>query len=366
MGDGQPLPDGRSEGDPTGPARLGFRGEESRNLSDVYNHKPTHRSNSFMRCVASFTPMDLRQLNALLAVAEHHSFSAAARALHTVQSNVSTHVARLETELGSQLIDRTRGELTAEGEIVADRARRILGELRSIEHDLLSIREEVSGHVRLGVIGTTARWLVAPLLETLAEQHPRIDAVIIEATTTSLLPQLVTERLDAAVVNLPVEDPDVDTRPLFDEERIIVAPADHPLACEDRVTLAQVAAHELEPAGDVRLDLREQGRGLVAAGRAGRRGAARAGGEVVHGAQRHARAGHDQDRLRKGGAGAGGEARRDALQRGAGLREARRAVAQLHDLGARHEELDEAGVRLRVRSGRGGGGTGISSRSSSL
>ena len=129
--------------------------------------------------------MDLRQLNALLAVAEHHSFSAAARALHTVQSNVSTHVARLETELGSQLIDRTRGELTAEGEIVADRARRILGELRSIEHDLLSIREEVSGHVRLGVIGTTARWLVAPLLETLAEQHPRIDAVIIEATTTS-------------------------------------------------------------------------------------------------------------------------------------------------------------------------------------
>ena len=198
-----------------------------------------------MRCVASFTPMDLRQLNALLAVAEHHSFSAAARALHTVQSNVSTHVARLETELGSQLIDRTRGELTAEGEIVADRARRILGELRSIEHDLLSIREEVSGHVRLGVIGTTARWLVAPLLATLAEQHPRIDAVIIEATTTSLLPQLVTERLDAAVVNLPVEDPDVDTRPLFDEERIIVAPADHPLACEDRVTLAQVAAHEL-------------------------------------------------------------------------------------------------------------------------
>ena len=37
--------------------------------------------------------MDLRQLNALLAVADHGSFSAAARALHTVQSNVSTHVA---------------------------------------------------------------------------------------------------------------------------------------------------------------------------------------------------------------------------------------------------------------------------------
>lgn len=189
--------------------------------------------------------MDLRQLNALLAVAEHRSFSAAARALHTVQSNVSTHVARLEHELGAQLIDRGLGELTAEGVIVADRARRVLGELRAIEHDLSSIREEVSGHVRLGVIGTTARWLVAPLLEHLAEHHPRIDTVIIEATTTSLLPQLVSERLDTAVVNLPVDEPDIETRPLFDEERIIVAPDDHPLAAEPRVSLAQVAEHEL-------------------------------------------------------------------------------------------------------------------------
>ena len=186
--------------------------------------------------------MDLRQLHALLAVAEHRSFSAAARALHTVQSNVSTHIARLETELGSTLIDRARGELTSEGEIVADRARRIIGELRSIEHDLASLSDEVSGHVRLGIIGTTARWLVAPLLDAL--QGPTlIEMVIIEATTTSLLPQLVSERLDAAVVNLPVDHPDVDTRPLFDEDRIVVVPAGHPLTAFDQLTLAELEPH---------------------------------------------------------------------------------------------------------------------------
>ncbi len=187
--------------------------------------------------------MDLRQLHALLAVAEHQSFSAAARALHTVQSNVSTHVARLEKELGSTLIDRARGELTPEGEIVADRARRVIGELRSIEHDLASLRDEVSGHVRLGVIGTTARWLVAPLLESLHASFPRIELVIIEATTTSLLPQLISERLDAAVVNLPVDHPDIDSRPLFDEDRIVVTPLDHPLAELERVTVADLSAH---------------------------------------------------------------------------------------------------------------------------
>jgi LysR family hydrogen peroxide-inducible transcriptional activator len=187
--------------------------------------------------------MDLRQLHALLAVAEHRSFSAAARALHTVQSNVSTHIARLETELGSTLIDRARGELTSEGEIVADRARRIIGELRSIEHDLASLSDEVSGHVRLGIIGTTARWLVAPLLDALQGAYPLIEMVIIEATTTSLLPQLVSERLDAAVVNLPVDHPDVDTRPLFDEDRIVVVPNGHPLNAYDQLTLAELAPH---------------------------------------------------------------------------------------------------------------------------
>ena len=53
--------------------------------------------------------MDLRQLAALTAVAEAGSFSAAARRLHTVQSNVSTHVARLEAELGATLVDRSTG-----------------------------------------------------------------------------------------------------------------------------------------------------------------------------------------------------------------------------------------------------------------
>lgn len=189
--------------------------------------------------------MDLRQLNALLAVAEHKSFSAAARALHTVQSNVSTHVARLEQEVGSVLIDRAAGELTVEGEVVADRARRILAELRAIEDDLVALRDDVSGSVRAGVIGTTARWLVPAVLDTTSRDHPRIELRVIEATTTSLLPQLLSDRLDLAVVNLPVDDPDVDTEVLFTEERIIVAPLDHPLAAHERVTIADLGDHEI-------------------------------------------------------------------------------------------------------------------------
>ena len=66
--------------------------------------------------------MDLRQLNAIVAIAEHGSFSAAADALATVQSNVSTHVKKLERELGTPLVDRLSGELTEAGELAVGRA----------------------------------------------------------------------------------------------------------------------------------------------------------------------------------------------------------------------------------------------------
>jgi DNA-binding transcriptional LysR family regulator len=196
--------------------------------------------------------MDLRQLAALVAVADAGSFSAAARALHTVQSNVSTHIARLERELGSTLVDRSSGSLTEEGQAVVARARHVLGELDAIAADVAALRDEVTGNVRLGCIGTVGRWLVPLVLEELAVRHPLVRAVVLDATTTSLVPQLLADRLDLAVVSLPLPDPEVRTEALFDEDRLVIAPSTHPLAGFDRVSLAELVRHDLivEPPRD--------------------------------------------------------------------------------------------------------------------
>jgi LysR family hydrogen peroxide-inducible transcriptional activator len=189
--------------------------------------------------------MDLRQLTALVAVADQGSFSAAARALFTVQSNVSAHVARLERELGVPLVDRAHGRLTPEGAVVVARARRIRHELDAIEADVTSIGDEVAGEVHLGVIGTTARWLIPQLLTALRASQPKVRPVILEASTTLLTVQLVAARLDLAVVNLPVEDPEVEAAPLFDEELVLLAPPHSPLAGRDEISLIELAAHPL-------------------------------------------------------------------------------------------------------------------------
>ena len=122
--------------------------------------------------------MDLRQLTTLVAIADHGSFSAAARALYTVQSNVSGHIARLERELGVVLIDRQRGVLTEDGAVVVERARRILHELDDISSEMASRGDEVRGDSRLGVIGTTARWMLPALLADLSRQHPDVHTTV--------------------------------------------------------------------------------------------------------------------------------------------------------------------------------------------
>ena len=195
--------------------------------------------------------MDLRQLAAIAAVAEAGSFSAAARHLHTVQSNVSTHIARLERELGTTLVDRTTGSLTDEGEVVVDRARRVQHELESLRADVDSMLHDVSGEVRLGCIGTVSRWLVPNLLRLMASRHPLVRVVVVDATTTSLVPQVVNKSLDLAVVNLPLADAELATEPLFDEDRVLVVPHGHPLADCEHVELRELADHELllEPRG---------------------------------------------------------------------------------------------------------------------
>lgn len=165
--------------------------------------------------------------------------------MHTVQSNVSAHISRLERELGVELIDRAKLELTPEGHAVMARVTRIEAELAAIQSDLAELRDDVSGTVHLGMIGTAARWIVPNLLGSLWSDHPRIELTIHDGTSSLLIPQLLAGALDLALITLPAEDPAVAVTPLFEEDRVLVVPADHPLASRSEVTLAEVSAYEL-------------------------------------------------------------------------------------------------------------------------
>ena len=130
--------------------------------------------------------MELRQLSAIVGIADHGSFSAAADALQTVQSNISAHVKKLERELGCELVDRATGQLTEAGEIVVARSRRVQAELDAMLSDVVALTREVAGTVRIGIIGTTARWLVPQLLRVTPQRYPDLRLVFVESPTTRL------------------------------------------------------------------------------------------------------------------------------------------------------------------------------------
>ena len=127
-----------------GSLRTGLGGSPARllGISCPISSQLSRRTTRYL--LSSFV-MELRQLTSLLAIADHGSFSAAARALGTVQSNVSAHISRLEKDLGSILVDRHSGVLTESGEAVAERARRIVHELDDIQADVKARDDVVEG-----------------------------------------------------------------------------------------------------------------------------------------------------------------------------------------------------------------------------
>lgn len=197
--------------------------------------------------------MEIKQLQSLVAIADYGTFSAAAKALATVQSNISAHIARLEREIGATLVDRTSGTLTEEGDIVLQRARRILNEVNDIDADVHSLGQSPTGECRLGTIGTTARWVISPMLRALSRQHPGVRTTVVEGPTSSLMPRLVGGEIDAAIVHLPVSEPSLDTTELFAEELLLIAPTSHPLADRTSVSIVELADHPilLAPHGTV-------------------------------------------------------------------------------------------------------------------
>jgi len=190
--------------------------------------------------------MEIRQLEALVSIAENGTFSRAAEALGTVQSNISNRVARLEGDLGTELVNRATGTLTESGVIVVERARRILRELRAIASDVSELNADVRGQVTLGMIGTAGRWIVPLLLENLRLRYTKINLRISEGTNSALEPRLVNGQLDLAVLAWPVMADELSEVDLFTEDLVVISHRDHPLAAiEGPLPFSTLIEHDI-------------------------------------------------------------------------------------------------------------------------
>jgi len=180
--------------------------------------------------------VNLRDLQYLVAVADHRHFGKAADACFVSQPTLSTQLKKLESELGVELIERSPRQvmLTAAGEQVVARARAILGEAEAIRGIARHAQDPRAGTLRLGAFPTIAPYLLPHVVPTLRRELPEVELLLVEEKTPVLLDLLRGGRLDAAVLAMPVDDESLQVEPLFREDFVLAVPAGHPLAGPDR------------------------------------------------------------------------------------------------------------------------------------
>ena len=146
--------------------------------------------------------LDVTRLKVLVAVARHGSVTAAARALNYAQPSVSHHIARLEAETGTQLLERVgRGiRLTEAGQLLAERAEEIIGRLDSAEAELAAHVGLREGRVRLAAFPSALGTLVPAAAARLAAETPGMEFMLTEAEPPEALRMLRAGYVDVAIV----------------------------------------------------------------------------------------------------------------------------------------------------------------------
>jgi LysR family transcriptional regulator, cys regulon transcriptional activator len=183
--------------------------------------------------------MKLQQLRFLTAIAENGlNITSAAEALYTSQPGVSKQIRLLEDELGLKLFVR-RGKrieaLTPAGEKVVSRASQVLKEVNAIKALSEELRGEIKGRLSLATTQTQARYVLPPVINAFRQRFTDINFELHQGTSEQIAQMIAERQADFAMVTGGTDlFNDVVKLPVYRWDRVVVVPADHPLARQDQ------------------------------------------------------------------------------------------------------------------------------------
>jgi LysR family hydrogen peroxide-inducible transcriptional activator len=174
----------------------------------------------------------LRDLEYLVSVAEHQHFGRAAEACHVSQPALSAQIRKVEDVLGVKLFERSnrRVVISAVGAAVAAQAMVVLEEAKKIATLTSAASEPLTGPFRLGVIATLGPYLMPRVLSPLRKEFPKLELLLREGLTESLVQDLRMGALDAVLAAPTFRMDGLRSIPLFSERFLLAASRSHPLA----------------------------------------------------------------------------------------------------------------------------------------
>jgi LysR family hydrogen peroxide-inducible transcriptional activator len=184
----------------------------------------------------------LRQLRYLSALAQHGHFGRAAEACAVTQPALSMQIRDLERTLGVAVVERRPGEviLTDVGREIARRGQDVLTASRDLVDFARHRRGLLTGRLMLGVIPSLAPYLLPRILPDLQTRFPELRLELRETQTKQLAEDVKGGALDAAMLALPLGEPDIDTMALFEDLFLLAVPADDPRPETTRVAVGDI------------------------------------------------------------------------------------------------------------------------------
>lgn len=151
--------------------------------------------------------MNIRDLEYLVALAEHRHFRRAADSCHVSQPTLSGQIRKLEDELGVMLLERTSRKVlfTQAGMLLVDQARTVLREVKVLKEMASQQGETMSGPLHIGLIPTVGPYLLPHIIPMLHQTFPKLEMYLHEAQTHQLLAQLDSGKLDCVILALVKE-----------------------------------------------------------------------------------------------------------------------------------------------------------------
>ncbi len=173
--------------------------------------------------MTTFLPT-LKQLQYLVALADHGHFGRAAESCFVTQSTLSAGLRELESLIGTTLVERTRRvvRFTPLGVRIAEKARAVVREAEELADMVKAASEPLTGELRLGVIPTIAPFLLPRILPLLRDERPALKLFLREEPSAAACEALNRGQLDCVLLALPFACGDVESLPLF-EDRLFVA-----------------------------------------------------------------------------------------------------------------------------------------------
>lgn len=191
--------------------------------------------------------MTLTELKYIVTLAQERHFGRAADQCYVSQPTLSVAVKKLESELGIAIFERSKSSVTVTpiGEQIIVQAQKVIEETRAIKDIASAGKDQLSSPLKIGAIYTIGPYLFPHLVPQIRQRTEQMPLYLEENFTAVLRRQLREGELDAIIIALPFNEPDVLTRPLYDESFVTVLPLDHPWCEQSHIDPNQLVDEEV-------------------------------------------------------------------------------------------------------------------------